>query len=60
MNSRFFNNVCIEDGPDVGGGAVRVFSQFDGLPVYVANSTFGGAEGLRERVGVSSGTPAVA
>jgi hypothetical protein len=45
INSRFFNNVCADTGPDVGGGALRVFSQFDGQPVYVVNSTFGG-EGL--------------
>jgi len=46
INSRFFNNVCAEEGPDVGGGAIRVFSQFDQEPVYVVNSTFGGAEAL--------------
>ena len=44
VNSRFFDNHCAPTGPDVAGGAVRVFSQFDGLPVYVTNSTFG-AEG---------------
>jgi len=43
VNSRFFNNVCADDGPDVGGAGVRVFSQFEGRPVYVVNSTFGGA-----------------
>lgn len=46
INSRFFNNVCADEGPDVGGGAIRVFSQFDQEPVYVVNSTFGGAEAL--------------
>lgn len=46
VNSRFFNNVCAETGPDVGGGAIRVFSQYNTLPVYVVNSTFGGAPGL--------------
>jgi hypothetical protein len=45
VNCRFFNNVCDEVGPDVGGGAIRVLSQFQGLPVYVVNSTFGGLEG---------------
>ncbi|HET8705929.1 MAG TPA: hypothetical protein VFM46_06465, partial [Pseudomonadales bacterium] len=44
VNSRFFNNVCTDTGPDV-GGAVRVFDQFQGLPVYVVHSTFGGADG---------------
>jgi hypothetical protein len=46
VNSRFFNNVCDDTGPDVGGGAIRVFSQHDGQPVYVVNSTFGGRDGL--------------
>ena len=45
VNCRFFNNVCDSLGPDVGGAAVRVFSQYQGLPVYVVNTTFGGAEG---------------
>lgn len=45
VNCRFFNNTCDSLGPDVGGAAVRVFSQYQGLPVYVVNSTFGGAEG---------------
>ncbi len=45
INSRFFNNVCADVGPDVGGAAVRVFSQYNNAPVYVVNSTFGGAEG---------------
>jgi len=45
VNCRFFNNVCAGTGPDVGGGAIRVFSQYHGLPVYVVNSTFGGAPG---------------
>jgi hypothetical protein len=46
VNTRFFNNVCADTGPDVGGAGVRVFSQYEGLPVYVVNSTFGGAEGF--------------
>ena len=45
VNTRFFNNVCAEEGPDVGGGGLRVFSQYEDQPVYVVNSTFGGAEG---------------
>lgn len=43
VNSRFENNVCASTGPDVGGAAVRVFSQYQGLPVFVTNSIFGGA-----------------
>lgn len=45
VNSRFFNNVCAGLGPDVGGGAIRVFSQYNDQPVYVVNSTFGGSSG---------------
>jgi hypothetical protein len=46
VNTRFFRNVCADVGPDVGGAAVRAFSQFEGRPVYVVNSTFGGEEDL--------------
>ena len=46
INSRFMNNVCADSGPDVGGGGIRVFSQFNNLPVYVVNSTFGGSDGV--------------
>lgn len=45
VNTRFFNNICASTGPDVGGGAIRVFSQFNNLPVYITNCTFGGADG---------------
>lgn len=44
VNCRFFNNVCAKEGPDVGGGAIRVFSQYNGQPVFLTNCTFGGAE----------------
>jgi hypothetical protein len=46
INSRFFHNVCEPTGPDLGGGAVRVLSQYNDLPVYVVNSTFGGSAEL--------------
>lgn len=50
LNSRFFANRCDERGSDVGGGAVRVLTNLRGgsvsRPVYVVNSTFGGAEAL--------------
>jgi hypothetical protein len=46
LNSRFFNNVCADTGPDVGGAAIRVFDQFEDQPVYVVNSTFGGSSEL--------------
>ena len=54
VNSRFFNNVCADTGPDVGGAAVRAFSQYEGNPVYVVNSTFGGGEGYGN-VGANGG-----
>ena len=46
VNCRFFNNVCASLGPDVGGGAIRVFDQYQDLPVTIVNSTFGGASGF--------------
>lgn len=49
VNSRFFRNQCDPVGPDVGGGAVRVLSQHENQPVYVVNSTFGGADGQGNR-----------
>lgn len=44
VNCRFFNNVCALKGADVGGAAIRVFSQHEGRPVYITNCTFGGGE----------------
>ena len=45
VNCRFFNGLCADVGPDVGGAAVRVFDQYQDLPVTVVNATFGGADG---------------
>ncbi|RKR86227.1 hypothetical protein BDK92_0451 [Micromonospora pisi] len=45
VNSRFVRNKCDRTGPDLGGAAIRVLSQYQGKPVYVVNSTFGGAAG---------------
>ncbi len=45
INSRFERNVCADEGPDVGGGALRVLSQYQNLPVHVVGSTFGGEVG---------------
>jgi len=45
VSSRFLRNRCDPTGPDVGGAAVRMLSQSQGLPVYVVSSTFGGAPG---------------
>ncbi len=46
VNTRFFNNVCADVGQDLGGAGIRVTSQYEGLPVYIVNSTFGGAPEL--------------
>ncbi len=46
INSRFFRNRCDAVGPDVGGAAIRTFNQFNGQPVYVVGSTFGGSPEL--------------
>ena len=45
VNCRFFGNVCVRTGADVGGGAIRAFSQSAGKPVILVNCTFGGASG---------------
>lgn len=42
-NVRFFGNRCASVGPDVGGGALQVFSQYHGRPVTITRSTFGGS-----------------
>ncbi|MCB9496396.1 MAG: hypothetical protein H6686_05865 [Fibrobacteria bacterium] len=40
VHCRFENNHGAKSGPDVGGGAVRAFSQSGNAPLQVANSTF--------------------
>jgi len=40
VNSTFARNRCEPTGPDIGGGAVRVLSQYHGLPVVVRGSRF--------------------
>ncbi len=47
VDSRFTGNRCASTGPDVGGAAIQVFSQYQGRPVYLVNSTFGGPDALR-------------
>ncbi|MEH1056117.1 hypothetical protein V6U89_12985 [Micromonospora sp. CPCC 206171] len=42
VNSRFIGNRCDRTGPDLGGAALRVLSQYDNKPVYVVSSTFTG------------------
>ena len=40
VDAQFVGNRCDPNGPDVGGGALRVLSQFDGRAVVVARSVF--------------------
>jgi Chlamydia polymorphic membrane protein (Chlamydia_PMP) repeat len=42
VNATFTGNRCDHYGPDLGGGAVRVLSQYRGAPVYVVGSRFNG------------------
>jgi hypothetical protein len=57
VNSRFLRNRCDGTGPDLGGAAVRVLSQYHGEPVYVVTSTFEGGVcsngGALSSIGVS-------
>ena len=43
VESTFVANRCDLTGPDLGGGAIRALSQYHGLPVVIARSTFGGS-----------------
>jgi hypothetical protein len=42
VNSTFADNRCFQTGPDLGGGAVRVFGLYTGSPVYFTGDTFTG------------------
>jgi hypothetical protein len=57
VNSRFLRNRCDRTGPDLGGAAIRVLSQYHTLPVYVVSSTFQGGScangGALSSIGVS-------
>jgi hypothetical protein len=46
VNSRFFSNVCAPTGGDTAGAAIYTFEEYQGLPVYVVHSTFGGTASL--------------
>ncbi len=43
VNTIFTANRCENVGPDVAGAGLRVVSQYNDLPVYITNSTFGGS-----------------
>jgi len=57
VNSRFTANRCDGTGPDLGGAAIRVLSQYKGQPVYIVHSTFTGGRcsngGALSSIGVS-------
>ncbi|ASW58016.1 hypothetical protein [Plantactinospora sp. KBS50] len=57
VNSRFTSNRCDTTGPDLGGAALRVLSQYNNAPVYVVSSTFTGGKcsngGATSSIGVS-------
>jgi hypothetical protein len=57
VNSRFTGNRCDRTGPDLGGAAIRVLSQYQNQPVYVVSSTFTGGScsngGALSSIGVS-------
>jgi hypothetical protein len=59
VNSRFFANRCADEGQDQGGAAIRVFDQHDDAPVYVVNSTFGGAEEYGNRCSNGAGISSI-
>jgi hypothetical protein len=42
VNSRFVDNRCYADGPDLGGGAIRALAQYENRPVYIVGDTFRG------------------
>jgi hypothetical protein len=59
VNANFFGNRCASTGPDIGGASIQVFSQHDGLPVYVVNSTFGGSGGRRNECSNAGGISSI-
>jgi hypothetical protein len=42
VNSRFIDNRCYANGPDLGGGAIRALAQYKNRPVYITSDTFRG------------------
>jgi hypothetical protein len=42
VNSRFVDNRCYTDGPDLGGGAIRALAQYENRPVRITDDTFRG------------------
>jgi Chlamydia polymorphic membrane protein (Chlamydia_PMP) repeat len=42
VNSAFLGNRCYQDGPDLGGAAIRAFGMYTGSLVYITHDTFSG------------------
>ena len=42
VKSRFVDDRCYADGPDLGGGAIRALAQYENRPVYITGDTFRG------------------
>jgi len=42
VNSAFLGNRCYQDGPDLGGAAIRAYGMYTGSPVYISHDTFSG------------------
>ncbi len=42
VNSAFLDNRCYQDGPDLGGAAIRAYGMYLGRPVYITHDTFSG------------------
>ncbi|HEY6570660.1 MAG TPA: S-layer homology domain-containing protein [Candidatus Limnocylindrales bacterium] len=59
VNAGFYGNRCASTGPDIGGASLQVFSQHDGLPVYVVNSTFGGSGSRRNECSNAGGISSI-
>jgi hypothetical protein len=59
VNARFFRNQCEAGGQDIGGGAVRALETSKAAPVYVTNSTFGGAPGHGNRCANGGGLSSI-
>ncbi len=59
VSSQFYGNRCAPTGPDVGGAALQVFSQYQGRPVYLVNSTFGGPGALRNECSNGGGISSI-
>jgi hypothetical protein len=59
VNSAFYGNRCAPTGPDIGGASLQVFSQHDGRPVFVVQSTFGGPKAKGNRCSNGGGISSI-